>query len=326
MRGMAMTQMMGQEITRISSGFGQAVRPVLGAGRDGQALLFSSVPSGSELHRWNLGTGEMVWRYDEGMSGCNDLALVRLPDGGLALAVATEDGIEWWDAWTGQYCPERIWEGWTIWSLTAGLLPDGRPLLVGAGHNGAAYRWDGLNGELLGSSPGGDGTGRMVLAVGFVPLPDGAGMIVSGDEDGRIWRWDAVSGDPVGVTIEGHTSRIQKIQALPTAGEPGFVSTDPEGLLRRWNAVTGSPVGPPIETGTDVFTLATASVEGTGLFFAAGADEIVRAWEVDTGKPVELSVPGVVVSALAQPDGTVLLATSTIRGDILVHKCVLRTQ
>lgn len=321
---MAVGQMVVQEITRISSGFGYAVRPVLGTGPDGQTLLFSSVPDGSELHRWDPRTGELVWCYDEGMSGCNDLALVRLPDGGASVAVATEDGVEWLDAITGRHRPELTWEGWTIWSLSTGLSPDGKPVLVGAGHNGATYRWDGLSGELLGSSPAGEDASRTVLAVGFVPLPNGPGVIVSGDEDGRIWRWDAVSGDPVGEAVEGHTSKIRIVKALPPAGEPGFLSSDQEGVLRTWNALTGSPAAPPIETGTDVFALTTTTVSGRSLFFAAGADEIVRAWDGDTGKSVELSVSGTVVSALAQPDGTALLATSTARGDIVVHKCVLR--
>ncbi|MGP4008838.1 WD40 repeat domain-containing protein [Streptomyces sp. 4N124] len=316
-----MRQMIAQEITRISSGFGHAVRPMLEVGQDGQALLFSSVPDGSEVHRWDLRTGELVWCYDEGMSGCNDMALTRLPGGGVSLAVATEDGVEWLDAWTGRHRPELTWEGWTIWDLSVGLVPEGRPVLVGAGHDGEVYRWDGVSGALLGSSPGGERTSGTVLAVGFVPLPDGAGVIVSGDENGWIRRWDAVTGDPVGEAVEGHTSKIRIVKALPSAGESGFVSSDQKGLLRRWNVLTGAPIGPSIETGTDVFALATADVSGGGLLFASGADEIIRAWDADTGEAVELSVQGAVVSALAQPDGTAFLATSTALGDIVVQKC-----
>jgi WD40 repeat protein len=159
------------------------------------------------------------------------------------------------------------------------------------------------------------------MAVGFVPLPDGTGVIVSGDEAGRIRRWDAANGDPIGESIVGHASKVHIIEALPAAGTPLFASSDQEGVLRRWDAVTGAPAGTPIVTGTDVYALATPSVGGTGLLLAAGADENVRAWEADSGDPIDLSIRSTVVSALTRPDGMALLAASTAQGDIVIHKC-----
>ncbi|MDQ0757664.1 hypothetical protein QFZ22_009670 [Streptomyces canus] len=57
-----------------------------------------------------------------------------------------------------------------------------------------------------------------------------------------------------------------------------------------------------METGTYVFALATARVDGTDLLLAAGADEMVRAWDAETGEPIGLSVNGVAVSGL--PSGS----------------------
>ncbi|MGW0844987.1 WD40 repeat domain-containing protein [Streptomyces sp. NPDC002787] len=313
-----MRQLAVQEHTRFPSGFGHPVTAVLGAGPDGIPLLFSSVPDGSEISRWDMSAGKQVWCYDEGMSGCNDLALVRLPGGGPLLAAATEDGIEWWDALTGAYRSEMAWEDSTVWALSAGTLPDGRPALFGAGHDGEVYRWDGATGEPLGSS---GGRGPM-MAVGFVPSPDGSGgVLVSGDESGRVWRWDPVTGDRLGEPIVGHSDPVRIIAPLPTAGEPLFVSSDQEGLLQRWNAVTGSEVGPAIETGTQTYALASARVDGTPVLFAAGDDENVRAWDAASGEPIDISLRSTVVSALTQPDGTTLLVTSTDKGDIVVHEC-----
>jgi WD40 repeat protein len=282
------------------------------------------VPDGSEISRWDIRTGDRVWCDDEGMSGCNDKALVRLPDGGVLLAIGTEDGVEWWNALTGQRRSDMTWEEWTIWAVCAGVLPDGRPILLGAGHNGVVYRWDAVSGELLGTSPAGDGRGSM-MAVGFVSSPDGVGVIVSGDEAGRIWRWDAADGHQVGEPIVGHGSQVRIIQGLSVAEMDLFVSCDQEGVLKRWNAVTGAQVGPAIETGTDVYSLATASVGGVGVLFAAGADDTVRAWDADTGEPIGFSLSGTIVSALTQPDGTALVATSTAQGEFVVHACSLRT-
>ncbi|WP_327356335.1 WD40 repeat domain-containing protein [Streptomyces sp. NBC_01304] len=321
---MSVRQLTGQEIRRFSSGFGYGVGPLLGARRDGQPLLFSSVPDGSEVSCWDIRTGDRVWSDDEGMSGCNDTALVELPDGQLLLAVATEDGIEWWDALTGQHRPEMTWEDWTIWAVTHGMLPDGRPILLGVGHNGMMYRWDAVDGEELGASSAEDDQGSM-MAVGFVPSPDGIGVAVSGDEAGQIWRWNAASGDQMGQPIPGHGSQVRIIQTLPVPEEPLFVSSDQEGVLKRWNAVTGTEVGSPIETGTEIYALAAASIDGAPVLFAAGADEVVRAWDAATGEPIGLALKSAVVSALTQADGTALLATSTAQGDIVVHECSFRT-
>ncbi|MFE7973083.1 WD40 repeat domain-containing protein [Streptomyces shenzhenensis] len=315
---MAVRQLMGQEIARFSSGFGHVVRSVLGVGQDGQPLLFTSVPNGSDVSCWDIRTGGRVWCDNEGMSGCNDRALMRLPDGGLRLACATEDGVEWWDALTGRRRPEMTWEEQTIWALTGGVLPDGHPILLGAGHNGKMYRWDAASGDLLGTSPSNADRGSM-MAVGFVSFPGHAGVVVSGDDDGRIWRWNPVNGDQMGEPIEGHGCQVDIIRGLPVPGKPLFVSSDQEGVLKRWNAVTGAPIGSAVETGSDVFSLATASVGGVPVLFAAGADETVRAWDANTGEPLDLRLRSAVVSALTQPDGTALVATSTPQGEIAVH-------
>src|SRR4051812_7976696 len=94
--------MVGQEVIAFSSGSGRAVNPLLGIEQGEQPLLFSTSSDGWGVHRWNLPGGGRVWCDGEGMSECNDQALVPLPGGGLSLAVATEDGIEWWDARTGR--------------------------------------------------------------------------------------------------------------------------------------------------------------------------------------------------------------------------------
>ncbi|MFE0546562.1 WD40 repeat domain-containing protein [Streptomyces sp. NPDC058891] len=315
-----MRYMVGREIARFSSGFGHPVRLLLEADTNEEVLLVTTVPNGSEVTRWDISTGERVWCYDEGTSGCNDEALVHLPDGGVLLAIATEDGVEWWDALTGRYCPEMTWEDWTIWALSVGSSPDGRPLLFGAGHNGSVYRWDATNGQLLGATPEGGGRGSM-MAVEYLPLRDGRGLVVSGDDSGRIWRWDAWNGSPIVEPTAGNRSRVHIIRALPVAGDAMFVSSDGEGaVLERWSALAGTPLYPSVKSGTDVYALATANVEGAAVMFAAGADNIVRAWDAVTGEPIGLSAEGTVVSVFTQSNGEVLMATSTARGDVIVYE------
>ncbi|MFD8423491.1 WD40 repeat domain-containing protein [Streptomyces sp. NPDC059466] len=308
-----------QEITRFSSGFDHVAGPLLGLGHSGEPLLLSSVPDGSEVSRWDINTGGRDWWDREGMPGCNDKALVQIPGNGPRLAIATEDGIEWWDALSGEHHAEMSWEGWTIWAVSSGVLPDGRPILVGAGHDGVVYRWDPVTGAPLDGVPA-KGRGAM-MAVGFVPSSDATGVMVSGDEAGRVWRWNAATGEQVGEPVEGHDSGISIIQELPSAQVPSFVSSDQEGVLKRWSAATGTQVGGPIETGVAVYSLATANIGGTAVMFAAGADEIVRAWNADSGEPIHLSLRSGVVSIVTKLDGTILVATSTTQGEIVLHSC-----
>ncbi|WP_430379381.1 WD40 repeat domain-containing protein [Streptomyces sp. B1-3] len=322
-----MRELAVQEIAHISTGFGHSVGCLLAGAGDGRALVFVSVPDGSEFQCWDVRTGELVWRDGEGVSDCNDTVLVRNPGGGLSLAAATEDGVEWWDALTGRYHPERASEEGTVWALSAGQLGGG-PVLFGAGNDGTVYRWDGNSGAALEEPRFGVGSGSSAMAVGVVPLPSGESVIVAGDDAGRLWRWDSVTGNPLEEPTVGHDSKVRIIRALPllATGKALFVSSDQEGVLRRWDAQTGELVGPPMETGTSVFTLATARVDGTDLLLAAGADETVRAWDVETGEGIGLAVQGVAVSGLTQRDGATLLATGTARGEILVYECSVSTE
>ncbi|MHB9857885.1 WD40 repeat domain-containing protein [Streptomyces sp. YIM S03343] len=313
-----------REIARFSSGFNHVVRCVVAEGLDGGPLLFSSTADGENVTRWDIRAGAPVWCDTEGMPGINGQALVRLPDGGLCMAIPTEDGIEWWDAMTGCRRPEMTWEDWTIWDVAAGLLPDGRPVLLGAGHEGRVYRWDAADGELLGMSPMTREGGNIILAVGFVPSPGGSGLVVSGDEIGRIWRWDITDGSQAGDPILGHDSQIRSLRALPHAEKTPFVSCDADGVLKVWDAATGDQAGPSIEAHTDLYDLEVADMGDTTVLFAAGADDVVRAWDPETCEPIELSLRGTTMSVLSRPDGTALVVTCTAQGDFIVRLYSLR--
>ncbi|MEV0210791.1 WD40 repeat domain-containing protein [Streptomyces sp. NPDC050788] len=312
-----MRELVALETAAFFSGFGHVVMPVLGTGPDGRPLLCSFGPDGSEVARWDFHTGKRLWCYDEGMSGCNDGVFVRRRDGGVSLAVATEDGIEWWDALTGEYRPELTWEEATIWDLGVGKQPDGRPVLLGACHDGGIYRWDGETGESLGTPLRGH---RVMMAVSFVSLTGNAGVIVAGDDAGRIWRWDSLNGEPIGEPLVGDASQIRMIEALPANGNPLIVSRDQDSNLQLWDVITGMPVGQVINTGTDVHGLAVTELDGVAVLIAAGADETVRVWDAGTGQPIQLSGQGVVVHAVDAPDGGALLAVCTSRGEVVVTR------
>ncbi|WP_186567958.1 WD40 repeat domain-containing protein [Streptomyces sp. T12] len=318
--GVQMRRLVMQEIAKFSSGLGCVVAPLLGQDHAGHPVIFTSVQDGSEVGCWDIDTGETIWHDNEGVSGCNDQVLVPIPGGGFFLVVATEDGIEWWDGATGQYRSDMAWDGGTIWSLSVGLSAHGRPLVFGAGHDGAVYHWDGLSGDLLGAAAA-KHEPRSLMAISFVSLPGDSGMVVAGDDAGFIRRWSLATGREIGEPILAHASQVRIIETLQGVTDPLFVSCDQDGSMQKWNAVSGVPIGRPIESGSEVYSLSAAKVGDAAVMFTAGEDEIVRMYDVHTNKSISTSLRSVVTSSLNQSNGATLLATSTGQGDIVLHRC-----
>lgn len=306
------------DVVSIDTGYAHAVHPLIVPGSHGEPLLLTVWGDGSDIRRWDVRSGDVVWRYADELPGCNNCVLVSLPDGRCVLAVSTEDGVERWDALTGELlggvCLADVT---TIWGLAAGALPDGRTALVGASYDGTVHRWDPASGELLG--PVLRGHSGMVLSVGLVHLSTSQAVIVSGDDSGFLRRWDAVTGDPLGEPVAGHARQVNIITPLASNGTRKlFASCDSEGEIRRWDAATGEQVGKPLTTGTNVYVMATACPAGTPVLFAAGADGRIATWNVTTGEPVEAPLRGVSIAPLDRPDGTALLVTGTSRGEMIV--------
>lgn len=307
------------EVSAINTGYAHAVSSEVAFGPDGENLLVSTWGDGLEIRRWDIASGDSIWRYAEELPGCNDVVLVTFPDGRRILAMSTEDGVERWNALTGERLDVPDSFDWiTIWDLATGTLPDGRTVLVGASNNHTVYRWDPASGEPLGDPLRGHGTS--VMSVGLVHLPESETLIVSGDDAGFLRRWNAVTGDPIGVPVKGHPSQVNIISPLAGVGRQKlFASSDAEGTICRWDAVTGEQVGEPLTTGADVHVLATACPGLTPLLLAAGPSGRISAWHAVTGEPVDLSLRGLSVATLDQPDGTTLVVTGTSQGEIVIY-------
>ena len=258
----------------------------------------------------------MIWRYSEELPGCNAAVLMALPDGQRILAVATEDGVEYWNAMTGEEAGALPIEK-TIWDLSTGTLPDGRVVLAGAGNDGAVYRWDATTGEPLGSPLHGHET--TVHSVAVLESASHETLITSGDDTGRIIIWNALTGDQVGAQIAGG-SPIRVMAALPTANEQRlFSSANAAGEVFRWDAITGSQYGVPFHTGADIYSLTSACPNGTHMLLASGANDTVSAWDYLSGEPIPVSMGGGTVAALKQADGSALIATGTLHGEIKLY-------
>ncbi|MFG2858678.1 WD40 repeat domain-containing protein [Streptomyces mirabilis] len=208
----------------------------------------------------------------------------------------------------------------TVWDVAAGLLPDGRAFVAGAGHGRGfpVYRWDAATGEPLGAQLIGHRT--CVMAVTAIALPDGTALIASGDEAGVILRWDALSGEPFGTPIKGPGEYSMQLVSLALPdGRVMLAGLDRTGTLSRWDAVTGEPIGPLLRPGPET-TLSCATAARCGLLFTAPYDGPVRVWDAVSGEVLGAPVPGAGPAALSVFDGSVWLATRSGEAEMTVRR------
>ncbi|HTJ37774.1 MAG TPA: hypothetical protein VL738_31460 [Dactylosporangium sp.] len=266
-----------------------------------------------ELCAYDLGTGALVAESGERFPGINGIAPCDGVDGRPVVAVATEDGVAWWDPVSGGR-PHEDDEVSTLWGVAAAAMPDGSVRLFGAahGHPWPVHCWDAATGREL------DPVGFhdcCVMAVAVVPLPDGP-IVASADEAGVIRRWRADGGGEVGGALE-----IDEVRAMaglvPADGRGLLAAADESGRVYRWNAITGERLGEPIEAGGPLVTLSAATVRGRPELLTVGVDRAVRRWDALTGAPVGephagwdaalFEAGGACLLAASQPDGTVRL-------------------
>ncbi|GGM94954.1 WD40 repeat domain-containing protein [Streptomyces fuscichromogenes] len=304
------------EVLTVETGYSNAVLPLAVAGGNGADVLISISGGTPEINRWDLGNFASLWCSTEELPGYNSAVLAGLSGGQCILAVSTEEGVERWNALTGE--PLECLESTTIWGMEVAAFPDGRAALLGAGQNCAVYRWDIASGEELGAPLLGHTSS--VLTVGLVRRSAQEAVIVSGDDAGYLRRWDATTGAPIGLPIKGHTSAVKAISCLGMVdGRSLFASSDATGDIFRWDGETGERVGNPLATGVDVHRLATACPGGIPLLFAAGNQGIIRTWHAYTGERIDFPLSGVSITAFDQVDGSAFIAVGTVQGEIIVY-------
>ncbi|GAA1600445.1 WD40 repeat domain-containing protein [Catellatospora bangladeshensis] len=271
------------------------------------------VSSGSDaLYAWDPATGEQTAMF-EGEWGVFATEICH-PDGrGPVLALATEYGVEWFDAATGARCHGESAFCDTVWDLAVARTPDGAETLFGAGYCGPhpIYRWDAATGALLPDLGEHD---NHIVAVAVVTLPGGKLMVSATGWSRTIHRWDPATGAELGPPLAGHTAIVNAMSsaALPD-GRVLLVSGDSAGVVRRWDAVTGEEVGKPIKAHPASATVLTTLVAGHPQLLTSGDDQVIRRWDAVTGElldepaagcsPVLLTVGGVSSIATCCPVG-----------------------
>ena len=199
-------------------------------------------------------------------------------------------------------------------AVAAGTLPDGTPVIISGGDDGAVRVWRMADGTPVGE-PLADHLSHWgpVYAVAAGTLPDGTPVIISGGQDRTVKVWRMADGTLVGMPLRGHHDEVYAVAAgaLPD-GTPVIISA---GGVRRqvrvWRMADGTPVGEPLggHFGRIDAVAAGTLPDGTPVIISGGGDGAVRVWRMADGTPVGESLAGHdgVVRAVAAgtlPDGT----------------------
>jgi WD40 repeat protein len=195
--------------------------------------------------------------------------------------------------------------------------PDGSRVAA-AGNDRAVWVWDAASGKELRTLPG---HADWVTALAF--SPDGR-LLASAGADRVVKLWDAASGR-LRATLRGHSVPVSALafspdgktlasggaRVVPSSFDPAsrFGGTGP-GEVKLWDVAAAKEAGTPAGPTAGVFCLAFAPDGNT--VAAACQDQVVRLWDVDTGKQREVPFrghEGPVFAVAFAPQGK-LLATA----------------
>ena len=177
--------------------------------------------------------------------------------------------------------------GGRVDAVAAGALPDGSPVIISGGWDGAVRVWRLADGAPVGEPLTGHGGGVTAVAAGA--LPDGTPVIISGGADGAVRVWRLADGAPVGEPLTGHGGGVTAVAAgaLPD-GSPVIISGGWDGAVRVWRLADGAPVGEPLTGhGGGVDAVAAGALpDGSPVIISGGWDGAVRVWRLADGAPV----------------------------------------
>lgn len=154
-----------------------------------------------------------------------------------------------------------------------------------------------INGQLAKEFPGAGATLNALTASG------NGSTVIGGGNDGKLYLWKSDDGK-LTAQVLAHAGGVTGVAYHPT--QPVLASVGADGLMRTW----ALPVNPSRTVATPDRVLATALSGDGKRLFTAGADKVVRSWNVATGA-AERQFPGhtgVVTAVAVSADGNTLVS------------------
>jgi WD40 repeat protein len=228
-----------------------------------------------EIKIWDVASGSET-RTLAGHDGpVTDVAFS--PDGRRLASSGGDRTLKIWDPSTGRLLVSASGHRDWISGLAYGPAGD---WVATSSHDGTVRVWDAVTGQE-----------RSVLrghtdAVACITVRPDGGRLASGGSDRTIKVWDAAKPQPA-LVLRGHRGPVARLAFLPDARRLVTAST-PLGNDDRvhaeiwlWDARTGSRVRDyPCPSGL----LCEIAVSPSGRWLAAGIDNRIKIWEVETGR------------------------------------------
>jgi hypothetical protein len=262
------------------------------------ALAFS--PDGSMLASVSSDKTLRIWRMPDGapihtITGKNDLHDIAFSPDGRTIAVASDSGVDLWDAVDGLLL--RSIEGDN--SFAVAFSPDALTVASGS-YGGSLYLARVLDGALLLTL-----RGHTSYITNVIFSPDGA-MIASASEDNTVRLWRATDGASL-KTLSGHTGRVVGLAFVPDG--QAIISGAGDDTIREWRISDGAP----LRTFSDIRVTGIAfSPDGQILATGGSWENNIRLWRsVDAAQLATLEGHTSSVYDVAfSPDGALLASSS----------------
>jgi WD40 repeat protein len=326
-------------------------RAMLAFSPDGARILAGDNAS---LKVWDAVNGTPIHALGTHGLGGNGIAFVGFsPDGRLALTSDRENGLEFWDADTGQLVrsfkpkfstptaispdasrvlAQESFGGLKLWDIATGQplrafegrsypvssvasSPDGTRLLT---VDNRMRLWDSVNGRM-------ERTIEEPAPNSVVFSPDGARLLTSGYNS--VGLWDTVTGQRVTrlkappsdrVAFSADGSRLFALATDPPPRTPDK-SADRESAVIVWDAAGGRPVRAfKVRSAVGLHGPAAFSPDGTRLLPAPDYDQPLQVWDVAGGQVLHTvggRATNFLESAAFSPDNA-MLATGHIDGSL----------
>ena len=219
-------------------------KPLTGHAKAVKTVAFSldgnHIVSGSDdcsLRLWDANTGQPV---GEPLLGHSDAvnSVAFSPDGSRIVSGSGDNTLRLWNAVTGEPIGKPL-TGFKSWVMSVAFSPDNNHMASGSWDNTLSL-WTAVSmGQPL------KGHEDAVMSVAF--SPDGT-RIVSGSWDTSLRLWDAAAlrqwnpaaaCQPIGLTLKGHTGKVQSVAFSPDGTR--IVSGSADNTLRLWPVPTDLP-------------------------------------------------------------------------------------
>ena len=252
------------------------------------------------IRLWDADTRQPIKTFNESKDGFIALArsIVFSPDG-KTLFCGTDDGIQLWDAHTGEY--KKILTGHTDPVETVVLSSDGNILASGSWDN-TIRLWDAHTGKHKKTL-----TGHTDLVATIAFSPDDKTLASGSMENSTVRLWDVDTGKTK-MILTGHTDPADAVAFSPDGKTLASGSMD--NTVRLWDVDTGKTK--MILTGhTDWVEAVAFSPDGKTL--ASGCfDSTINLWDVNTGEKMKtlMGHTSHVTGVEFSPDGKTLVSGS----------------